>query len=38
MKKNLPITNYEVIFSASDEIISTTNLKGAITSSLATLV
>ena len=32
MKKNLPITNYEVTFSGSDEIISTTDLKGAITS------
>ena len=32
MKKNLPITNYEVTFSESDEIISTTDLKGAITS------
>ncbi len=32
MKKNLPITNYEVTFSANDEIISTTDLKGTITS------
>jgi len=32
MKKNLSITNYEVTFSENDEIISTTDLKGAITS------
>ena len=32
MKKNLPVTNNEITFSENDEIISTTNLKGAITS------
>lgn len=32
MKKNLPITNVEVPFPQGEEIISTTNLKGVITS------
>lgn len=31
MKKNLPVTDSQVTFSATDEIISTTDLKGAIT-------
>ena len=32
MKKNLPITDVEVPFPDGEEIISTTNLKGVITS------